>query len=160
MGAGYAITEKQSRALDTALADLLALSEAESVFMSDHGGNLIASCSAEQENDALIQTVAALAAGAFNATRELAALVKEPEFHAIYHQGTNRNIFIQSLPSDFIILIVFGEATPVGLVKLYVERTGREIEALIRDIGRNSSSSAGGPRVTFELRDGNDMFDR
>ncbi len=160
METGYAITEKQSRALDTALSDLLVLAEAESVFMSDHGGNLIACCSAETHNDGLIQTVAALAAGAFNATRELAALVKEPEFRAIYHQGSNRSIYIHALPSDFIVLVVFGEATPVGLVKLYVERTGREIESVIRTIGRQDAATAGKQAVKFELRDGDDMFDR
>lgn len=153
MNTGYAITEKQSHALDTALKDLLVLSEAESVFMSDNGGNLLASFNADPTQDMVTQTVSAMAAAAFNATRELAGLVKEREFRSIHHQGATYSIYMQALASEFILLVVFGKTTPVGLVKLYAERTCRNIESIIASIDRSTGGGETPPGFRFELAD-------
>jgi len=142
------VSEAQNQTLTTALSDLLVLSEAEAVFLSDSGGNLIAHATAETVDDT-IYTIAALAAGSFSATRELASLVKEPAFHSIFHQGEQTSIFMQGLGRDYLVLVVFGKGTPVGMIKLYTDRTRKEIEPILKEMDHPQDAAAA--KVTFEF---------
>ena len=155
---GQAVSEKQSRQLNVTLSDLMVLSEAEAVFLSDHGGNLIAYTTAAEADDT-IYTIAALAAGSFSATRELASLIKEPEFHSIFHQGEINSIYMQGIAKDFLVLVIFGKRTTAGLVKLYVEKAAKEIEPVIAQINSQSVETAAGPgKKLFEMKTDSDVF--
>ena len=147
---GFAVTERQSLALNRALNDLLVLSESNAVFMTDYGGNLIAYNTSDEVDDT-VYTIAALAAGSFSATRELAGLIKEPEFHSIHHQGKNSSIYMQSVASDFLVLVIFGKETTAGLVKLYVEKAKKDIEPIVEEMCGQSTVSAAQGSQPFEM---------
>ena len=155
--AGTAISEKQSRALNATLSDLMVLAEADAVFLSDFGGNLLAYVTSAEADDS-VYTIAALAAGSFSATRELAAQIKEPEFHSIFHQGENNSIYMQSVSTDYLVLVVFGKRTTAGLVKLYVEKAAKEIEPVLKQVHGQSVSAAGGETRLFEMKMDTDVF--
>ena len=108
----FGLSVEQSERLATAVEDLRAQTDAESVFLADHGGNLIASTGSGGE--ARLQNIAALGAGAFSATREMAALVGEPTFHSVFHQGERNSIYIRSVEPGFLLLVVFGRRTAAG----------------------------------------------
>ncbi|MBN1673676.1 MAG: roadblock/LC7 domain-containing protein [Kiritimatiellae bacterium] len=148
---GYAINEPQSKRLHTALLDLSVQAEAKSVFMSDRGGNIIAQTT--QQHDTTIDTVAALAAGSFCATRELARMIGEPEFHSIFHQGEKASIYIQSTVYDILVLVIFGKETTPGLVKLYTEKTCVELTSLLEEIVKQNASQATQVPVTFKMNE-------
>jgi predicted regulator of Ras-like GTPase activity (Roadblock/LC7/MglB family) len=154
----YSITEDQSLALDGAISDLLALAEAESVWLSDTGGNLIAFRGLEDTADTASRTIAALAAGSYNATRELAGLLQEREFRAMFHQGAQRGLYMQCLSGDFIVLVVFGAETAVGLVKLYVEKMATEIGPVVDAIAQGNRTGEGSSDVVFEMREDASVF--
>lgn len=138
---GYTITEAQSKSLSAVLSDLAVQGEADAVFMSDYGGNIIAHFSQSQE--AVMQTMAALAAGSFCATRELAGLIGEPTFHSIFHQGQHACIYMQSVAANFLLLVIFGKSTTAGLIKLYVEKACRELEPIIQEVVGQTPESVG-----------------
>lgn len=153
----YAVDAAQSRLLHEALAGLRTLAEADAVFLSDYGGNLLA-CNGRDADDPVVHTMSALAAGSYSATRELAALVKESAFHSIVHQGETTSLLLCGVGSDFVILAVFGRRTTAGLVKLYVEKMVREIEPILRTVARQSVRKTGAGHV-FETI-GGDAFGR
>lgn len=66
-----------------------------------------------------VTIIAALAAGSFAATKELAKRIGEIEFNAVYHQGNGSHIFMNSVDDDTIMITVFGIQTTVGLVRFY-----------------------------------------
>ena len=66
-----------------------------------------------------VTIIAALAAGSFAATKELARRIGEVEFNALYHQGNGSHIFMNSVDDDTIMITVFGADTTVGLVRYY-----------------------------------------
>jgi predicted regulator of Ras-like GTPase activity (Roadblock/LC7/MglB family) len=149
------VTEDQSRQLTTALSDLSVLTEASSAFLTDYGGNIIAQVSSSGDETA--QTVAALAAGSFSATRELAGMIGEPTFSSVFHKGEQSSIFIQSIAQTFLILVVFGRNTAVGLVKLYVEKACQEIEPLLKNM-RSQGVAAQAKAKPFEMTTGAPIF--
>ena len=81
--------------------------------------------------DESIQTIAALAAGSFAATRELAAIMGEKEFKTVFHKGTETGIFIQCVASHYLLLAVMSEDTTEGLVKLYADKICTQIEPVL-----------------------------
>jgi hypothetical protein len=98
-----------------------------------------------------VQGIAALSAGAFSATRQLAGLMGESMFQSVYHQGHNTSLYMQSLASQFLILVVFGRTTTVGLVKLYVKKLSEELDPLLQEMSRQTAASVGADRETFAI---------
>ena len=72
-----------------------------------------------------VTIIAALAAGSFAATKELARRIGEVEFNALYHQGNGSHIFMNSVDDDTIMITVFGKRTTVGLVRFYSAATAQ-----------------------------------
>ncbi len=147
---GWAVTAEQVKALNTVLAELLIQSEADGVFMSDYGGNLIAYSTTDEEDDSM-HTMSALAAGSFVATRELAALIGETSFRSMFHQGSIASIYIHCVLNKYLVLVVFKSNTTAGLVKLYVEKADAEIIPVIERMEAQSADAA--KNAVFEFND-------
>lgn len=120
------------RHLDALLTDYLQKSEASIALVIDKGGTVIAQQGDTGAIDVTI--IAALAAGSFAATRELASRIGEEEFSALYHQGKNKHIFMSSIDENTIIITVFGERTTVGLVRFYTVNVITQLAALLQII--------------------------
>ena len=98
------MTEEQTRRLDTVLITLRQRSEAQAVFLTDRGGNILAEN--KDQTYSKEDNIIALAAGSFFATRELARLLGEPEFKCVFHQGSQTSVYMQSTASDLLMLVV------------------------------------------------------
>lgn len=142
------VTEQQSAFLNNVLADLGVQTEADAVYLTDQGGNIVA-CIAPT-GDETIQTIAALAAGSFAATRQLAAMIGERSFTSVFHKGDHSNIFIQCAENDYLVLVIFGRSTALGLVKLYVDNVCRQLQPLLRQMGgQGMSAEKTAPKFEF-----------
>src|SRR2546423_15023992 len=84
--------------LDGVLGDFLKKAEAELTVVIDRGGNVISQFGERNVTDVTI--IAALAAGSFAATRELARRLGEVEFHGLYHQGNAGGLSMNSVAHD------------------------------------------------------------
>src|SRR6266536_1694311 len=83
MNAIPVLTIEDVATLDGVLADFLKKAEAELTVVIDRGGNVVSQYGDMTVMDVTI--IAALAAGSFAATRELARRIGEVEFNALYH---------------------------------------------------------------------------
>lgn len=121
------LTALQCEAMENQLSDLLVRSESEAVFLCNKGGYILAASAVEdyEHND----NIAALAAGSFYATREIARLVGEPEFRYVFHQGNKKSIFMQTTALDLLLVVVFGESSNPGLVRLCADEMSSGLEA-------------------------------
>jgi len=138
--------------LDGILADFLQKAEAELTVVIDRGGNVIS-----QYGDIAIMDVtiiAALAAGSFAATKELARRIGEIEFNALYHQGNGNHIFMNSVDDDTIMITVFGKRTTVGLVRFYSVGAAKKVADLLKSLHGKT------PEIVFAASDigGGDIF--
>ena len=126
------LTKEDVAALDGILTDYLQKSVATLALVIDRGGTVIAQCG---EAGALDTTIlAALAAGSFAATGELAQRIGEEEFNTLYQQGKTRNVLMSTLDEHSIILTVFGEATTIGLVRLYTTQAVGQLAMLLKTL--------------------------
>ena len=116
--------------IDAVLQDYLQKSESDLAVIIDKGGNVISQFGDHEVMDVTI--IAALAAGSFAATKELARRIGEVEFNALYHQGNGSHIFMNSVDDDTIMITVFGKETTVGLVRFYSTSACQSLAALLR----------------------------
>src|SRR3981189_2829734 len=122
--------------LDGVLGNFLTKAEAELTVVIDRGGNVISQYGGFEVVDVTI--IAALAAGSFAATKELARRIGEVEFNALYHQGNGSHIFMNSVDDDTIMITAFGRRTTVGLVRFYSSTAAVSVAALLGSLSRES----------------------
>ena len=115
--------------LDT-LQDFLDNSEASFALIIERGGAILGQ-HGEIPPSIDPTIVAALAAGSFAATRELALRVGEAEFSALHQQGKECQIFMCAVNEDAVLVTVFGSKTTLGLVRFYSVRAVKRIAAIL-----------------------------
>jgi predicted regulator of Ras-like GTPase activity (Roadblock/LC7/MglB family) len=126
--------------LDGALEDFLKKAEAELTVVIDRGGNVISQFGDMEVTDVTI--IAALAAGSFAATRELARRIGELEFNALYHQGNGNHIFMNSVDEETIMITVFGGRTTVGLVRFYSAVAAQRVAEILKSLQHKTPALA------------------
>lgn len=134
--------------IDGVLQEYLQRAEADLIVVIDKGGNLIAQVGDLEVMD--VTVIAALAAGSFAATKELARRIGEVEFNALYHQGNGSHIFMNSVDEDTIMITVFGSQTTVGLVRFYSASTAASLAAVLDTMRKASTGSTG---FQFDMSD-------
>ena len=134
------LTIQDVATLDGVLGDFLKKTEAELTVVIDRGGNVISQYGDVDAMDVTI--IAALAAGSFAATRELAKRIGESEFNALYHQGNGHHMFMNAVDEETIMITVFGSRTTVGLVRFYSTMTAQNIAEILKSLQRNAHGLA------------------
>ncbi len=152
------LSAEKNQELETYLSGLLTKAEALAVFLCDRGGNILAQRAAQnyQQED----TIAALASGSFYATRVLAELLGEAEFKQCVHQGADTGMYMQSMPCDLMILVVFGRDSNPGLVKLYCNEVCQEIDRLVRGANALQTEAQAVAGQVFEMDESKPLFVR
>ena len=133
--------------LDRVLEELVRLSGSRSVLLVDKEGHMITHAGEDAKIDH--DTISALVAGSFNATREMACLLGEQQFSALYHQGESDNIQLSLVGDRTILTVIFDDATTLGMVRLYVNEGVRKMDELFADIARRNEAE--GPRSIAAL---------
>ena len=136
------------------LAGLLNRSEADGVVVCDSGGYVLAQEGRETEDPLLLS---ALGAGVFAASRELARILGEDEFSAVFHQGERKSILIRAVNREVLLVIVFSRTDRVGLVRMYAAPAAVELRRLI-DHMKERPCDADHPEQVFVLQEEGDLF--
>lgn len=124
------LTIEAAESLLCVLEDFLDSSEASFALIIERGGAILGQ-HGEIPSSIDPTIVAALAAGSFAATRELALRVGESEFSALHQQGKERQIFMSAVNEDAILVTVFGSRTTLGLVRFYSVRAVKRIASIL-----------------------------
>ncbi len=75
--------------------------------------------------------LAALVAGMFSATREVARLVGESQFSILLQQGEKRHIHISLVTESVMMIIVFEDYKRIGIVRHQARKTGQNVYELL-----------------------------
>lgn len=116
--------------IDVLLAEFLRLSGARCALLIDKEGHLVTKRGELCTID--IDTISALVAGSFAATKEMARLLGEEEFTAMFHQGERDNIQLSLVGDRTLLTILFDERTTVGMVRLYAGETAKQLAAIFQ----------------------------
>lgn len=136
MNAIPVLTIEDVATLDGVLGDFLKKTESSLTVVIDRGGNVISQCGDMDVMD--VTVIAALAAGSFAATRELARRIGEVEFNALYHQGHGNHVFMNSVDDETIMITIFGSRTTVGLVRFYSASAAQSVAGVLKSLRKSS----------------------
>lgn len=78
---------------------------------------------------------ASLAAADFDASDELAGLLGEAEFTALYHQGVDGSMYLSEIAGSAILAAVFDRRTTLGMVRLKTRQVVPRLVALLSEVG-------------------------
>lgn len=117
--------EKDVERIDRVLEEFLKLSGAKLALLVDREGHLVTRQGAPVEFD--MDSVSALVAGSFAATKEMAHCLGEEEFSIMFHQGKKDSIQLTLVGDRALLGIIFDEATTIGMVRLYAQEASRRL---------------------------------
>ena len=113
------------------LAEFLRESSARLTLVMTSAGQVIAQHGFTRSVD--VMSAAALGAGILATTDELARTIDEPAgFGAVVHQGDRQGVWLAAFDTPrgrWIGLVVFGQESSVGLVRLFFARLAAQIQA-------------------------------
>lgn len=88
---------------------------------------------AEAGDTSILDTtaLAALIAGMFSATREVALMVGEEQFSILLQQGENRHIHISLVTDTKMMVVIFEDYQRIGRIRHEARKTGEQLAILI-----------------------------
>ncbi|MDB5100785.1 MAG: Roadblock/LC7 family protein [Cyanobacteria bacterium RYN_339] len=125
------VTEEGVSRIHQMLGELVKDVDATAAFLVEKSGQMLAT---EGEIRGLDTTaIASLVSSSFASTRAVAKLIGEQEFQAMFQQGDRSSIFLYSLPTQDILVVIFSDLSKTGLVKVQAEQTAKALaEELIQ----------------------------
>jgi predicted regulator of Ras-like GTPase activity (Roadblock/LC7/MglB family) len=131
------IYEEQIEKIEGALKRLIKDAQAKCVLLVDKDGHLITRQGFTQSLDTT--ALAALLAGSFASTHEIARLVGEPEFSVLFHQGKKDHIHITLVGERTILAVIFDDRTTIGMVRLYAKEASEDLKKIFSFAHREES---------------------
>ena len=151
------IYQAETEKIDLALKRLLKGSEAKCALLVDKDGHLVTRQGFTQTLDTT--SLAALLAGSFASTREIARLVGEPEFSVLFHQGKRDHIHMSLVGERSILVVVLDDRTTIGMVRLYAKEAATDLDQVFADNLDKGHSDAEGLTDEFTASAGDKLDD-
>jgi predicted regulator of Ras-like GTPase activity (Roadblock/LC7/MglB family) len=117
-------------AIESILDAFLRQSEAKVALLVDQDGHMVTARG--QTNGTDLDTISALVAGSFAATRALAHQFGEKEFTALFHQGKSGNIQLSLVGERALLTALFDDHTPIGRVRLYQAEAAKVLTSIFQ----------------------------
>lgn len=130
--------EDQIKQIDKALTRIIKESEAKCALLVDKDGHLITRQGFTHTLDTT--ALAALLAGSFASTKEIARLVGEPEFSVLFHQGKRDHIHISLIGERTILVVIFDDRTTIGMIRLYAKEVGETLKRILESSPESAKS--------------------
>jgi len=139
--------EKDVQRIDEEIDGLLELSGSRCAFLIDKDGHLVT-----RRGDAVqssLESIAALVAGSFAATREMARLLGQDEFSTLFHQGERESIQISLVGERALLAMVFDQRTNLGMVRYYAVESVRRLTEILNEIDHREVAPTSGLSSDF-----------
>jgi predicted regulator of Ras-like GTPase activity (Roadblock/LC7/MglB family) len=132
--------QQDMQRIQEVLDEFMRLSGAKCSLLIDKEGHLIARRGTTESIDS--ETISALAAGSFAATREMAKLLGEEEFSVLFHQGRRDSVQLVLVGERMLLAIVFDDKTTIGMIRLYGREAAEQLTAVTAEAAKRKSEGA------------------
>lgn len=155
--ASWSFQEEDAVRIQAILGQLLGEANARTALIVDRTGQMLASAGEAPTFDPV--AFASLTAADFSANDQLARLLGENEFGALFHQGERESLYLADVARRVILVVLFDNRTTLGLVKLRVRSVVERLAALFTELFERRDRRA--PRVEAGfLGDAEDEIDK
>lgn len=151
------IYEEEIEKIDSILGKMLKGAEAKCALLVDKDGHLITRQGFTHSLDTT--ALAALLAGSFASTKEIARLVGESEFSVLFHQGKKDHIHMSLVGDRSIMVVIFDDRTTIGMVRLYAKEAATELAKIFASLMNRSHESGPGIDNAFASSAGDRLDD-
>jgi predicted regulator of Ras-like GTPase activity (Roadblock/LC7/MglB family) len=151
----WTLFEKDFRAIDQVLYELLERTNALSVHLVDRSGQLITTAGRTADFDAT--SFASLIAADFTANSELAQLMGEDGVEAVVSEGKERSVYSCLLADRVILCSVFDRRSTLGLVRFRAQRASRDLDGVFRSLFEKVGLSQPAPSEEFAAAAGREV---
>ena len=134
--------ETDIQAINSILEAFLKKSAARCALLVDQDGHMITASGDTDRID--LDTISALVAGSFAATKALAKQFGEEEFTALFHQGRTGNIQLSLVGERALLTALFEDNTTIGMVRLYANESAKRLAEVFR---RKATSNDCAPQL-------------
>jgi predicted regulator of Ras-like GTPase activity (Roadblock/LC7/MglB family) len=111
--------------IDKYLIDFLKLSSAKCAMIIDKEGHMVTQVGDAYDLD--LDTISALVAGSFAATKEMARILGETEFADLFHQGEKQSLQLLLVGKRTLLTVIFDKTTTIGMVRLYATEVAKKL---------------------------------
>jgi predicted regulator of Ras-like GTPase activity (Roadblock/LC7/MglB family) len=119
------------------LTAFLKNANAQCALLVDKDGHLVTKEGQSATFD--VDTISALVAGSFAATKQMAKLLGEEEFSIMFHQGKKDNIQLSVVGDRTILAVIFDDRTTLGMVRLYSSQVSAKLGEVFKEISRRKT---------------------
>jgi predicted regulator of Ras-like GTPase activity (Roadblock/LC7/MglB family) len=132
--------EEDVQDINQVLDEFMNAAQPKCVLMIDKEGHLITKKGFTQTINT--DNLAALVAGSFAATREVAKLLGETEFSVLFHQGVSENIHVSLVGERALVVIVFDNRTTLGMVRVTAEQLATKLGKVLEEAAERNKDRA------------------
>jgi predicted regulator of Ras-like GTPase activity (Roadblock/LC7/MglB family) len=141
--ASWSLQEDDATRIHVILGQLLRDANARTALIVDRAGQMLATVGEAPTFDPI--AFASLTAADYSANDQLARMLGEPEFGALFHQGEKESLYLADVARRVILVVLFDNRTTLGLVKLRVRGVTDHLGALFTEMFQRRERP--GPRV-------------
>jgi predicted regulator of Ras-like GTPase activity (Roadblock/LC7/MglB family) len=124
--------------LDGELDGFLEFSGARCAVLIDREGHLVTRRG--DTASASLDSLSALMAGSFAATKQIAHLLGEESFSTLLHQGEQQSIQVSLVGERTLFCVVWDERSNFGLVRFYAQETTKRLDQVLKEIAERPDS--------------------
>jgi predicted regulator of Ras-like GTPase activity (Roadblock/LC7/MglB family) len=126
--ASWSFHEEDSAQIQGVLLDFLRDASGRTALLVDRAGQMLITVGEPPSFDPT--AFASLTAADFSANDQLAKLLGEPEFGALFHQGEKESLYLADIARRVILVVLFDNRTTLGLVKLRMKTAVTELTTI------------------------------
>lgn len=161
MSTSLVMYEEEFQEINGILEHLLSDSNSKVIFLVDKNGQLISGVGDVANYDTT--SLASLTAGNIATTGGLAQLIGEKEFSILFHEGEKDNLHISIVGGRVILVVLFGNKSSLGLVRLRVKKASEELTHVFGKLLKKSeehmkTGSASFPFAELQDEDIDNLF--
>lgn len=141
----WSFREEDARRINEILSAFLGDAGARTALIVDRTGQLIATVGEAVQFDPT--AFASLTAADFSANDQLARMLGEPEFGALFHQGERESMYLADIARRVILVVLFDTSTTLGLVKLRVRTAAQQLNQVFTEMFERTDDGTTPPAV-------------
>ena len=153
----WSFREEDAKQIQGILSGFLAESNARTALIVDRTGQMVATVGEAPAFDPT--AFASLTAADFSANDQLARMLGETEFGALFHQGERESMYLADIARRVILVVLFDNRTTLGLVKLRVKAAVTQLTQVFTDMFNRDGTNAPGVESEF-LGEAEDEIDK
>jgi predicted regulator of Ras-like GTPase activity (Roadblock/LC7/MglB family) len=143
----WSFREEDAQRIQTILSAFLGESNARTALIVDRTGQMVATVGQAPAFDPT--AFASLTAADFSANDQLARMLGETEFGALFHQGERESMYLADIARRVILVVLFDNRTTLGMVKVRVKAAVVQLRQVFTDLFFRVGKSATGVESEF-----------